>query len=344
MNNQAPRPKALLTEYAKRYPWAWRQADMFRQDKGEDLPDWPNWCFLPLAGAHAIVSGAPGHPLDVAQEIGIFGALAAWRVTQGIYRFDSDLYASVIDTPLTGDIPCDVLYQLPEWCVYVETPELFVSDMRVYGFFAYLEHDINTGRAELRLVIDGESISQVILHLGKWTLQEAISKAQAEAKRQAVKASMSRAAAVLSQLEDAGMHKALEDVATPCINLLLFICSQAGEVGTPEHRPENPKPKWAKKAWRLFPARNTTAWDVGVRIGAELRRAQAAASERSDATGQTVRPHMRRAHWHGYWKGPRDPEKSDQRRYDLKWLPPTPVNMAGLGPEDLPAVIRPVRK
>lgn len=338
-----PRPKSLLTEYGKSYPHAWRQVDELRQGKGKDLPDWPSWCFLPLAGAHAIVTNTLGNPLSQAKQIGIFGALAAWRVTQGIYRFDSDLYASVIDTPLNGDIPCNVLYQLPEWCVYVETPGLSVTDIRVYGFFAYLEHDINTGRPELRLVIDSDSISQIILHLGKWSLQEAISKAQAEGRRQAVKASMSQAAAVLSQLEDTGMNKSLEELATPCLNLLLFLCSQAGEVGTPEHRPENPKPKWAKKAWRLFPARNTTTWDVGVRIGAELRRGQAAASERRDATGQTVRPHMRRAHWHGYWKGPRDPEKSDQRRYDLKWLPPTPVNMSGLNAEDLPAVIRPVQ-
>lgn len=340
----APRPKEILTAFGKRYPNAWRQADIFRQDKGKDLPDWPAWCFLPLAAAHAIAaSHGGGNLLEQTQDIGTIGALAAWRVTQGIYRFDADLYSSLIGTPLSGDIPCDVLYQLPEWCVYVETPDLTVHDLKIYGFFAYLEHDINTGRSELRIILDGDQLMPVILHLGRWPLQAAVDKALAEAKRQGVIASMGRKVGLLTELQDAGFAQMLAGAAAPCLNLLLFICSQAGEVGTHDARPENPEPKRTKQGWRLFAAKKTTTWDVGVRIGAELRRA-AAGNHGGGEGGASKRPHMRRAHWHGYWAGPRDPEKSDQRRYDLKWLPPTPVNMGSVDPDELPAVIRPVKQ
>ena len=84
------------------------------------------------------------------------GALAAWRPTQGIYRFDSSLYNAVIDTPLTGDLPCEILHRMPEWCVYVETPGLRWLGAGLYGFFAHMEWDAGTGREELRLLLDSE--------------------------------------------------------------------------------------------------------------------------------------------------------------------------------------------
>ena len=31
--------------------------------------------------------------------------LAAWRMTQGIYRIDPTLYAALSETPIAGDIP-----------------------------------------------------------------------------------------------------------------------------------------------------------------------------------------------------------------------------------------------
>jgi hypothetical protein len=41
-------------------------------------------------------------------------ALAGWRVAQGVYRFDPDLFDSVWDTPLDTRIPGEVLFRLPE--------------------------------------------------------------------------------------------------------------------------------------------------------------------------------------------------------------------------------------
>ena len=55
----------------------------------KELGDWPDWCFLPLAGTYAIVSkGKTLQTPNQAHHVGILGTLAAWRVTQEIYRFD----------------------------------------------------------------------------------------------------------------------------------------------------------------------------------------------------------------------------------------------------------------
>lgn len=335
----APRPKQHLIQIAKQYPNCWRDVDEMRAGKGKDLPDWPSWCYLPIAGGLAIVSQHESM-FDAASKAGVFTGLATWRVTQGIYRFDPDLYSSLLDTPLTGDIPCSILYQLPEWCVYVETPD----DAGSAGFFAFLEYDINTARHELRLIFDLEAgaLEQVILHLGDWSLEQALEKAMAEARRQLIKHDYSQAAFELNRLLDAGElvpHQIA--MAQKALNLLLFICSQAGEVGTPEHRPANPVPKRTRQGWRIFTAQKTQTWDVGVRMGAQLRRSmQGSWPAGTGETSRTVRPHMRRAHWHGFWTGPRDPEKVDQRKFTLKWLAPTPVN---INDSELPAVIRPVK-
>lgn len=48
-----------------------------------------------------------------------FVTLACWRMTQGIYRFDTTVYESLLSTKLDGELPVDVLLRLPEWCVYL---------------------------------------------------------------------------------------------------------------------------------------------------------------------------------------------------------------------------------
>ena len=82
------------------------------------------------------------------QEIGILSALSSWRPTQGIYHFDAEIYDELINTALTGDLPFEILYQLPEWCVYVETPNL----EHYYGFFACFDYHSYDGEPEIILL------------------------------------------------------------------------------------------------------------------------------------------------------------------------------------------------
>ena len=91
------RPGKILSAFGRLYPQAWQQVDQFRAGRKE-LGNWPDWCFLPLAGTYAIVSKGKTPP-NQAHHIGILGALAAWRVTQGIYRFDPTTFDALWKTP-----------------------------------------------------------------------------------------------------------------------------------------------------------------------------------------------------------------------------------------------------
>jgi len=59
-----------------------------------------------MAAWYPIVSEGKGPlPLDRIGNVGRLAALGSWRVTQGVYRFDQDLYEAVRGTPLEGDLP-----------------------------------------------------------------------------------------------------------------------------------------------------------------------------------------------------------------------------------------------
>lgn len=353
MTNDAPRPKQHLAAAGKLYRGAWKRIDHFRAYKGREYPDWPDWCFIPIAATYGIVADDAGvdgsmlaltHP-DRTGHPARLAALATWRVTQGIYRFDPALYSSLIDTPVGRDLPCDVLYRLPEWCVYVETPDRQWMGSCLHGFWAHLEYDINTGRHELRLLLDSEDdLTPLPIHLGDWPLLEALERMQHEVVRQSLDKGLSRWAGDLSREE--GLAEGIANEVAPLVSLLLYLCSQPDEIGDGDRQPGNPRPKRTKQGWRLFPAEKPVPWEVGVRIGAALRRAyQRAETGEVDvdpATGRArPRAHIRRAHWHGFWRGPRNPERAAERRFQLHWMPPTPVNVEDA--DELPATVRPVK-
>lgn len=330
------RAQDALARIAQAYPGAWETAETFRADKGDPDFDWPDWCYLPLAGAYAIVSGGGRIGLDRAADVSRLGAMIAWRMTQGIYRFDPAVYDAVRDTPVTGDIPADALMHMPEWCIYVETPDMQASDHALHGFFAHLEHDMNDGRTELRLLLDTDGgLVPVPVHLGVWSLSESLNKMLAEAQKHAP-------AGI-----DPGAHGVLRSRAEPLISMLLYICSSTdfSKAGK-EAAPANPKPTKTKKGLKTFAAKSPAVWDVGLRMGAALRRAYHREQTGSDPApdGRSVRPHVRRAHWHTFVSGPTKRDGVDipatERKRDLRWVPPIAVN-ADDGSE-LPAVIRKV--
>lgn len=324
MASTIPRPKRHLIAISRRYPNAWRTVDEMRADRGKVIPDWPHWCFIPTAGAYAIVSrGRQIAPIHEIGNVGRIAALAAWRVTQGIYRFDPDLYRELLATPVEGDIPIDVVLRLPEWCVYIETPGYMFGTDPLHGFFAHLESDANDGRIELRFLLDlGDDLDDLIplpLHLVGDVAQSLKAMAD-EANRQADKAGIE------VPPEAFGASAAVVPYVAPLISLVLYLCSTAAEY-MGERRPTRPTPTKTKRGPRFFPPDQPTVWHTGFRIGAALRQAENERRLAGDVSVERRSPrgHIRRAHWHAYWTGPRnDPNK---RKLVLRWLPPILVNI-----------------
>lgn len=318
-----PRPLIHLREFATRYPGAFDLATDMRRRRGVDLPNWPDTIYLPVAGSYAIVSARFGGvvPRQAGADIGICAALVAWRATKGVYRFAPELLAELIETPLSGHLPDELLERLPEWCVYVDLN----GALSLSGFYAHLERDANNGRRELRLVLDTEKeLLPVPLHLTGGNLSESIESAWEEANRQG------------AGISDETMFAKPQELAkqlSPLISLLLYLCSERPEIdesGGANRRPQNLIAIKTKHGVKEFPASTPTTWNVGWRIGAALRAAQQTENQPGDGTHTSPRPHIRRAHWHTYLTGP------GRTLRQLRWVSPI---LVGANTEELPAVI-----
>ena len=127
------------------------------------------------------------------------------------------------------------------------------------------------------------------------------------------------------------------------LSLLLYLCSDCPDLGDREP-PQYIEPKIIKGRNKWIPRQKPEVWNVGVRLGAAIKRyheySSAQEGEGND-TGRSVRPHIRRAHWHGYWTGPK--KESARQKFIYKWIPPIPVNVQSSGGGELPAVVHNVK-
>ena len=142
----------------------------------------------------------------------------------------------------------------------------------------------------------------------------------AEARRQGVRTGHTHSAATMPDC----LANHIADMATPLINLVLYLCAANADFGA--DRPVRPRPTRTRRGWKLFPPDKPRVWGVGARVGAALRAAhlseQTDQPTRTTETGrQSPRPHIRRAHWHTYLVGEGRAESI------LKWLPPIPINV-----------------
>lgn len=304
--------KARLAALGRDLPGIWQHVQMLRDTRGKELPLWPNWCFLPLTCWLSILSHQPDRRrvpnIEDVSAMPAIAALGTWRYTQGIYEFDPDLWASLTVSTVQGKLPADVLVRLPEWCLYITLPA-------GGGYFVHLEWDAKTGRAELRFLLEAPALHPVPLpltmHIGPWTVTEAFDRTFSEARRIAASRQAHFPEVRVDHIEQgtALLHKLLPAV--------LYLCSEAPELAgdVPDARPGNPQRTKTKQGPKLFAPPQPRLWRVGQQIGELLRR------QSSSPEFYGRRAHLRRAHWHGYWTGPRDGE----RKFQYHWMPPTMV-------------------
>lgn len=363
---EAQRLLGVVHAHTAGIPRFWRRIDEFRANRGNGrIPNWPNWCYLPVAGFIAIMSEGDMARItrELISRVPATAALATWRITQGIYRFDETLFWEVWRTPVAGALPGELLQRLPEWCVYVPFPEPMIilkglASQHYRGFWAHMEWDANGNEPELRLLLDAHnaqsgrgSVVAFMLHLKPGaTLAQAL---QAMYRHIMAMGGAESDAVETAIREDPGVLDELTQMLEPLVSLVLYLCSATSELTNDTGQvisPRRPRPIKIKGRERLPAPPHPTTWDVGVRLGAALRVArtyvqtQEAPAEGDEADddlnsplqGRSVRAHIRRAHWHAFWTGPRsDPTK---RKLIVKWLPAIPVGL----PEELIPTIRPV--
>lgn len=256
----ACRPLEDLATAGKRYPEAWALIDHFRAGRGTGFPDWADWCFIPIAAGQTVVAEAMGIEITAlpfiyparAPDGARLAALAAWRVTQGIYQFAPELYTRLLSAPIHLEMTHEVLFHLPEWCVYIETPHIPIwGNERVHGVFAHLECDENDHRPELRFLLDTDvRLIACALHLGPWSIVESIERAVVEARH-------------FNQSITSEVAEELVEQLRPLVSLVLYLAVEQQAIRNKRGTtPARPSAKKVRGQWRIPPAIRPTYWRV----------------------------------------------------------------------------------
>ncbi len=297
---------------------------------------WPDWCFMPVSLLDS------NNPLDLKEawmnrsRIPELLTMGAWRQTQGVYLVDETVLEELWKTPLTGKIPAELLYRLPEWTTLINLPAKAFE--LAGGARMALCHVTTVGQYVTIIIelLEPGGLGTISMPL-LGTLEESLA-FMINCLNNPDQANLD-----ITTFGKQGAQWA-RDVFTFCaddiagvLSTLLYLCSEEPDI---QGKPAKPIKTMTKQGPRFFPPDKPKEILVGVRLGVALRRGREARNEPTDGvtrgTHASPRGHIRGAHWHTYWTGPRSAPVAK-----VKWLPPIPVNIR-FGESD--AVIHPVEE
>lgn len=140
-------PVQTLNALCKRYPNLTQQVNAAWSKKLADPGLWPEWCLLPMDEWARIIEqqeqlSGNALPIEVKfRDLYLLSAVGTWKFSQGVYRVDKTFQQALLESDLGKDIPADVLMHMPEWCIYVETPdERWKNSVELLGFWAHISY------------------------------------------------------------------------------------------------------------------------------------------------------------------------------------------------------------
>lgn len=330
MEEDILRPTRLCAEYERQYPDVFKHIDRARLAAQQRGVEWPRWCYVPMTIVMDVIMDRYRlPPIEVVGQSAIATALATWRAGgKHVLLVHPEVQRELLESGVEGAIPTDVLLRFPFWGAYIplqhhrNTPGLLAS---CRGIFVHLEYDLQSGREELRCVFDLEGVlTPAVLDIDeRLTLDAALRKTYSF---------LDYLQSTQSTLEAKERHYVqqtfvmLREAIGGAVATVLYVCAENAEMRSDAPAPKRPAPK---KGERVYAPSQQTVWAVAWRIGAAIGAARQAVARvtASAPTGRTVRPHIRRAHWHTYRVG------KGRASTVVHWLPPIPVNM----PDDVDA-------
>ena len=338
-------------------PNSYEMANQYRKSRVAEDRSWPEWCDLPRNVINKIYNhdyrnmdkGIYLARIHINEKsIHELAAALSWTRYKTICRFDEELSALLARQALDGDIPLQLLSFLPYPCMFVEC-NTQIGDKKSIGFFTWLEVAFDKGRKlQMLHLFDNGQTKQFSLILGG-NLETAMQLTYWET-TSSQKLRSNTVSMLLSDDLEESVSTSL-DVEIPEIdsiekanlsgwlNHLLYLCSEKPDMADIE----------TLKKRRTYDSagavKRVATVDVGTRVGAAIRKAKQSQNRRNsigmkyknEGFQKSMAPHIRRAHWHRYWVGPRD----GKRKMILRWIPPTAINIED--DKEFSSVIRDVK-
>ncbi|MDR1911770.1 MAG: hypothetical protein LBQ52_05425 [Helicobacteraceae bacterium] len=310
-------PKEHLNLFTRQYPALWKMGEEVRALKGKrGYPDWDgNLCYLPFEAWQVqlmIIKGATESPQGVSAEALAVAALGAWRWTQGIYQFNDLFLTELLKTEPPQKIQAEILTRIPQWSLYVDFGDA-LSGYDMDGFFCYISDNSENQALNFVLNIRGRLIAMIPMLIGAWSVEEAIKQ-------------------IVGDQTDIKYSQNDVYLARILTSIVMYICSDKPDIAghIPGDFPSRPQLTKTKRGYRMFPPDKPRYYQIGGEIGKKIEAFEAEIEKRrvesiAAGKGTPKRPHLRSAHWHGFWSGKKD--GSEERKYTLKWLFMTEVGI-----------------
>lgn len=268
----------------------------------------------------------------------LFGS---WRNTLGIYRIDDDIFDDVIQSAIPDDTPANIFKNLPEWSVFVEFPHHigFGSNSdnatTVTGFWATFDCRLDekgTPKLLLNIVpnltyVDDDTLDTLSyrqLQPISFYLDDGLTIRQSTEKHIKENEQHNPDPLHLNRLIQTD-YKML----THFLSCLLLLCVEEPDIthkDAPISREQLTQPKHGinKKTGAFIPPDKPHLYNIGARLGGEIRKYKALLDDDTEQNRpHTKRPHIRRGHWHGHWRGKRG---TAEQKFEVKWQPAIFVN------------------
>lgn len=268
--------------------------------------------------------------------------LMRWKGSKQVYRVNDNLWRE-LSLEDAAELPVDVFTRLPYDCIFIQhRKEVRVSNgqaslvLEREGYFCWLDGSrlsisVLTGTAcrvegprftakgEIRplssFIFDighAKTIGGLLEELEDTTLagaQRAAGQLAEESGNPGFDATVGIDGFISSFIDGLDLKQVF--------GCLMYIASKGPDVRT-VYAPQKSQPRKSRQA-------DCTVHDVGFRVApqlAEVRRCRFDGGDTSENAGRDIAPHVRRAHWHGYWTGPRE----NPTGLEIKWIALVVVN------------------
>lgn len=291
-----------------------------------------------IAADETIIDDICKDLFKIEQDKILVNALCTWRYTKGIYQFDLEveefiyLESKAYDSTLS--MPSSLLKQIPEWCIYIKISNelVLVDNVPVDGFFAWIDNP-KSNQLDLRVILlcNGKAFPHHMV-LGDWSIKEGIKKAFHQV--------MESYGWEYSKVE----KKEVEEILKNEIELMKIVIQYLLILNQPDaysQITQSPKYIHTKQGYKYVAQDKPIFWEIGIRMGNAIRLSKQQYADAINVKNSSFkRPHIRKAHWHGYWTGKLN--EPENRKFQLQWIPPTFIN-ATIG-DELPTTIKKVKK
>lgn len=264
---------------------------------------------------------------DMASFINNLHQFGSWRLTKRIYSFDETVQDELFSTN-SMDINSDVLFNLPDYCVFIDLKNKKINDTEYDGFLASISESPNDGNKknlqlgfiEKKFGLSDENFEKrdnFALFYKLRTISVPLNKGNIIEAFEHLMEIKEKECGYAVFLEDSFVKK-LHELIRVAVSHLMYLCQEQPDYtgGFPTCYVRNR----VKLNMKLEPPRKSTVIGVGESVGARIRQAYAL---EETSQGKRVRAHIRRGHFHSFWKGKLE---SEERRLFTKWLHPMVVN------------------